>query len=72
MHPDGDEFLFVAAGEIAVEHYGDDGVETITMRTGDGCIVPRGVWHKVIPKRKCRVLFITPGPRIELRSLHAR
>ncbi len=67
MHPDGDEFLFVVSGEVAVEHYGDSGTTVAAMQAGEGCIVPRGVWHKVIPKGACRILFATPGPRIELR-----
>lgn len=66
MHPDGDEFLFVISGNVEVEIYGET-TERITIPAGQGHVVPRNVWHKVIPHGLCRILFATPGPTIKHR-----
>lgn len=67
MHPDGDEFLYVLDGRIDVEFYDTPGQAPMSVEAGRGCIVPRGSWHKVIPRGRCRLLHITPGPGIEFR-----
>jgi len=67
MHPDGDEFLFLLAGEVSIAFDGDAGEETLTLTAGEGCVVPRGVWHKVLPAGPCKILHLTPGPDISLR-----
>jgi hypothetical protein len=49
MHPEGDELLYLLSGEIDVllEESAGDGV--VRLR-GEGCLVRRGVWHRLILK----------------------
>jgi mannose-6-phosphate isomerase-like protein (cupin superfamily) len=67
VHPDGDEFLYVASG--AMELILDDGDEqtvgvetTVVLRGGDGYVVPRGVWHRLRSLERSYLIHVTPGP----------
>jgi mannose-6-phosphate isomerase-like protein (cupin superfamily) len=64
MHPDGDELLVVLDGRIVVEC---DGTLAVTVEAGQAHIVPRGIWHRVIPQGRCRLLHATPGPNGQAR-----
>jgi len=68
LHPDGDEFLFVLDGRIEVRLGEGAAATTFCVPAGQGCVVPRDVWHKVTPQGTCRILFMTPGPTIEFRA----
>jgi mannose-6-phosphate isomerase-like protein (cupin superfamily) len=67
MHPDGDELLVVLSGEIVVELEDGAAVKQTTVPAGHALIVPRGLWHRVIPQGRCRLLYATPGPNVEVR-----
>ncbi len=69
MHPDGDEVLFLISGRIDVilEEDGTDGA--VEMTPGQTVVVPKGVWHRVLPREPSQLLHITPGPRGEWRPL---
>lgn len=67
VHPDGDEFLLVVRG--AMELILDDGDERgvgdetkVLLRSGDACIVPRGVWHRLEALEPSHLVHVTPGP----------
>ena len=67
MHPDGDEFLHVVSGsmELIIDDGDADevGAETVvSLRAGDACVVPRGVWHRVIAVEASYLIHVTPGP----------
>jgi mannose-6-phosphate isomerase-like protein (cupin superfamily) len=68
VHPDGDEFLYLASG--TAELILDDGDEqtvgaetTVVLHAGDAYVVPRGVWHRVRPLEPSYLIHVTPGPR---------
>jgi len=66
MHPEGDEFIYLISGAISVvleEH--PQRIED--MQPGECFIVPRGIWHRLLIRTPCQLLFITPGPRNEYR-----
>ena len=74
MHPDGDEFLHVVTGSMQL--IVDDGdAETVGNETvvalgpGDACVVPRGVWHRLIANETSVLVHVTPGPNGEARPL---
>jgi mannose-6-phosphate isomerase-like protein (cupin superfamily) len=74
MHPDGDEFLYVVSGTMAlIADDGDQhsvGVETtIILRSGDAYVVPRGTWHRLEAVEPSHLVHVTPGPRGEHRPL---
>jgi mannose-6-phosphate isomerase-like protein (cupin superfamily) len=68
MHPDGDELIIVLEGTVVVEYDGRGGV---SVGAGQAHIVPRGVWHRVLPQGNCRLLYATPGPSFEVRPMKA-
>lgn len=69
MHPDADEILFLISGrvEVILEEGGADTV--VEVRPGEAMVVPKGVWHRVLPREPSRLLHITPGPGKEWRPL---
>lgn len=69
MHPDGDELLYLISGQIDVLLEEGD-TETIhALQPGQGFIVPKGVWHRVLIKEPSRLVHITPGPGGDVRPL---
>lgn len=67
MHPDGDEYLYIASGRIVVVL--DDGdLDTVGDETvhevgpGEAFIVPRGVWHRIDIVEPAHLVHVTPGP----------
>lgn len=63
MHPDTDEMLYILDGAIEVEVLPSDGgrSDTLSVRSGEFCIVPRGCWHRHLMLEKTQELFIPPG-----------
>jgi mannose-6-phosphate isomerase-like protein (cupin superfamily) len=68
-HPDGDEVLFLISGRVDVilEHEGVEDV--VELRAGQTVVVPRGVWHRILPHEPGQLLHITPGPKGEWRRV---
>jgi quercetin dioxygenase-like cupin family protein len=68
-HPEGDEVLLLLSGRAAVI-LEEDGVENVVeLSAGQGFVVPRGVWHRLVPQEPSQLVHITPGPRGEWRAL---
>lgn len=62
MHPAGDEILILMSGAFALLIERADGVvDTIEMRAGSTCVVPRGLWHRGLAREPGQLIFITPG-----------
>lgn len=61
MHPAGEEVLICISGSAEAVLQRPDGEESIAMSPGTGCIVPRGVWHRLRVHEPGIVMFITPG-----------
>jgi mannose-6-phosphate isomerase-like protein (cupin superfamily) len=68
-HPDGDELLYLIAGQATVLLERAEGEERIELAAGNACIVPRGLWHRVVPRGEITLLYATPGPNAERRPL---
>jgi mannose-6-phosphate isomerase-like protein (cupin superfamily) len=68
-HPDGDELLYLIAGDATIVLERPEGEEHITLHAGAACIVPRGLWHRVIPRGEITLLYATPGPNNQRRPL---
>jgi mannose-6-phosphate isomerase-like protein (cupin superfamily) len=69
MHPDGDELLYVIKGrmDVVLEEKGSE--TTVEVTEGQSLVVPKGTWHRVIPREPTRLFHITPGPHAEWRPL---
>ncbi len=67
MHPDGDEVIYVLEGRFSVR-LGIDDPAYIEVATGEGVVIPKGVWHKIHILAPCRLVTVTPGPGFEYKS----
>ena len=61
IHPAGDELLYLLRGAIDVVLDGPAGARRFRLRGGRACLVPRGVWHRLLLRRPSDLLFITPA-----------
>jgi mannose-6-phosphate isomerase-like protein (cupin superfamily) len=71
MHPAGEELLCLLTGAIDVILDEPGGERTVALRAGQACIVPRGVWHRLILREPGDLLFVTPPHATRLRSVGA-
>jgi mannose-6-phosphate isomerase-like protein (cupin superfamily) len=67
MHPDADEVLFLLSGTVDVVIEDDGGEQLHELRARQGIVIPRGKWHRVIPREPSELLSVTPGPGGEWR-----
>jgi quercetin dioxygenase-like cupin family protein len=68
MHPDGDEVLYLISGRVKVKLETQPAQE-MEMASGDGLIVPKGVWHTVDIIAPCQIVYVTPGPNNRFRPV---
>ena len=61
MHPSGDEFLYLVKGSAEVIIQDINGERVVELKASEGCLVPRGLWHRLTIRKPAQVLFITPG-----------
>ncbi|MBV0913061.1 cupin domain-containing protein [Anianabacter salinae] len=57
VHPDTDDFFYVLEGEVILD--GEDG-DSVTLRPGDLCVVPKGMTHRPRAVSEAKVLLIEP------------
>jgi mannose-6-phosphate isomerase-like protein (cupin superfamily) len=69
MHPDGDEVIYVLEGRFRVR-LGSENPTELEVGSGEGVVIPRGVWHKIHILAPCRMVTVTPGPGFEYRTPH--
>lgn len=69
MHPDGDEVLLLLSGRMDVILEEPEGPRTLELLAGQGVVVPRGVWHRVLPLEPCQLVHVPSGPGGEHRPL---
>ena len=60
-HPDGDELLYIAQGAIDVVLLGRARRSRVRVNAGSIFVVPRGVWHRQIPRPIASVLSALPS-----------
>jgi mannose-6-phosphate isomerase-like protein (cupin superfamily) len=61
MHPGGDDVLYLLTGALDVVLDEPAGERTFDLRGGQACLVPRGVWHRLVLRRPSDLLFVTPA-----------
>jgi len=55
-HPDTDEVFFVVEGQLDIRFR--DG--SVNLTTGEMFVIPKGVEHKPVAQRECKILLIEP------------
>lgn len=71
MHPDADEFLYLASGRIRVRLELEDGAREAEVRPGQSLVIPRGTWHQIFVDEPGQLINVTPGPGGQHRPLPA-
>jgi mannose-6-phosphate isomerase-like protein (cupin superfamily) len=77
MRPGGDELLYLLTGGLEVVLEEPAGERSFGLRGGQACVVPSGVWHRLILRQPSDLLFITPAhgtrhrPVGTIRSAHS-
>jgi mannose-6-phosphate isomerase-like protein (cupin superfamily) len=61
VHPSGDEFLYLLSGRMACILEELHGEKIVELRAGEACIVPQGVWHRLLVREPGDLLFLTPA-----------
>lgn len=62
-HPQ-DELLYVLDGAVEVTLWDEADPETSMVEAGAMCVVPKGVWHRQLPRPVARLSFITGDTEI--------
>jgi quercetin dioxygenase-like cupin family protein len=60
-HPDGDELLYIIAGELEMTLLLESVPEQTSLHPGSLFVVPKGVWHRPYARTDVRLLFVTPA-----------
>jgi mannose-6-phosphate isomerase-like protein (cupin superfamily) len=61
MHPNGDEIIQLLSGAADFIFRETDGERRIALRGQATCIVPRGVWHRIVIHAPSEIVFTTFG-----------
>lgn len=69
MHPEADELLYVVSGAIDVVLEEGDAERAVALDAGQGAIVPRGVWHRLVMRKQGKLLFINSRAGIQSRTV---
>lgn len=56
-HPETDEMFLVVAGELTI-HLKDGALH---LKSGELCVIPRGVEHKPVAEGECQILMVEPA-----------
>ncbi len=67
MHPAGDEFLYLLKGAADVVLQDINGERVVELKASEGCLVPRGLWHRLLVRSSTILLFVTPGKGTQIR-----
>ena len=68
VHLDGDEILYVISGELSLTSDSNPN-ESLTLSSGESCIIKKGEWHKVNVTKTTQLIYMTPGLNNEHRPL---
>lgn len=71
MHPAGDEFLHLIAGELEVVLDRPGEGARLTLTQGEAVVVPCGVWHRLLLRQPSALMFVTPGGGTRMRPVDA-
>jgi mannose-6-phosphate isomerase-like protein (cupin superfamily) len=69
MHPDADEFLYLASGRIRVRLELEEGDREVEMMPGQALVIPQSTWHQIFVDEPGQLINVTPGPGGQHRPL---
>jgi mannose-6-phosphate isomerase-like protein (cupin superfamily) len=72
MHPKGEEVIYLLSGAIDLAVLVGETERAVTLRPNSACVVPRGVWHRLIVHKPASILAITPSLGTQQRPVEAK
>jgi mannose-6-phosphate isomerase-like protein (cupin superfamily) len=72
MHPQGDEVVYLLSGAIDLVVQAGEAERTVTLRPNNACIVPKGIWHRIVVQKPANVLSITPSAGTQHRPVETK
>ncbi len=72
MHPQGDKMLYLLSGAIDLVLLIGEAERTLTLRPNNACIVPKGVWHRIVVQKPANILAITPSRGTQQRPVETK
>ena len=72
MNPNGDALYYLLSGAVDFVLAERDIERSISLRPNNACIVPRGVWHRVIVQKPANLLGITRSAGKQQRPVEAK
>ena len=64
-HAEADELLYVLEGAVDITLLTDPGPTQVRVGAGSVFVVPRGLWHRPIQRKRVVMLYVTPGEETE-------
>lgn len=61
VHPRGDEIHICVEGAMTAILERPDGQEQVDFTVGETCLVPAGVWHRLVARKPSRIVSLTFG-----------
>ena len=61
MHPEGEEILFLASGEIEFILDQAGVIDSIILKEKETLMIPRGAWHRAVVRKPGKLVGITYG-----------
>jgi mannose-6-phosphate isomerase-like protein (cupin superfamily) len=71
-HPNGDAVYYLLSGAVDIVVEVGDAERTISLRPNNACVVPRGVWHRVVVQQPANLLGVTRSAGKELRPVEVK
>jgi mannose-6-phosphate isomerase-like protein (cupin superfamily) len=68
VHPQGDEIHICVDGAMTAILERPEGNERIDFGIGEACLVPAGVWHRLVARKPSRIVSLTFGEGTEHRA----
>jgi mannose-6-phosphate isomerase-like protein (cupin superfamily) len=68
MHPSADEVLFMLTGELGVDYSDGHNSGRVSVEAGEGIVMPRGVWHRLVYREPGLLLALTAPKGTETRA----
>ena len=68
VHPRGDEIHICVDGAMTAVLERPEGDEQVDFGVGEACLVPAGVWHRLVARKPSRIVSLTFGEGTQHRA----
>ena len=72
QHPNGDAVYFLLSGAIDMVLEEGESERSVSLRPNNACLVPRGIWHRVIVQKPANLMAITRSAGKQQRPIETK